>query len=1108
MPKDSADAPQNPDSESQVSLHRIYTGSFAALETGWMEAVAALQRHDPLAEVNVLVGSNILASYLKRRLAENGRPAANVRCHTFPDLMRRLVEPSALSAMPSPLPPLGPAILLESLLAGSVPEAYAALAGYKGFRDALLETFRDLRDADIAEEDLDRILRTGRSDSDRNRHRRALADLYRAYRKEVGRFHDVDDDYRTAIERLAHCPRGIGMRHLLVYGIYDATGQQLRLLTALKHALSLTYFIPFADAAVSDFARPFLESRAADLGVPALPLDPPPLPTSLGQLRARAFGFAQETERTAALPADGSYALVSAPGESRAAIEIIREILRAVHEGVIAGFHEAAVILRQPETDLPVLTEMLRLRGIPYFVQGGGRFADRPISKAVLALSGLEPAGFSREAILVAMELIAASLPESAARMWDVPAWRMLTNDPRFLAGLRAWDAATQAIVDQARHAARRELPWEGSEENGSPADSPEAAGRRLESARLLREGWLLLRSAAAEWPASLSWQDWALFLEQRLGCIFDASPDWPRFLAVLDEIANLQVLHQPETGISKAGGRCSAAGVRAALADSIASLTYPIGRFQRSGVNLLSASSARGLQFPLVLIPGLDEGRFPSKLRQDPLLPDSERIRLQSLPLRARRMDEEKLLFDMAARSAQKRLVLMTSRLDEGSDRERIPSHFFLRAAEAVRGDRVSLRDLAEGLVPGFRSVSLEDPAPEPGALAVDEGEIRLRLIASEKSLARQVLEALMRLDPLRLKRPLEYDQARWQNTLTAYDGRIGKRQLVQWAAQKIGATAGQVSASRFEEYAKCPYCFFLKRVQDLAAWEEPGKVEGMDPLERGTAVHAILENFLKNCAGESFASVPREKLAVLLQQLARSELDKARPAAMPDLLWEIERDALLKVLGEWLEFELERADGSMRIARLEQAFGSFPGTEAHPPYTLPTPMHSFDFRGRIDRIDISRDGKHARVTDYKTGMLPESLTRRVRPPLMGGEKIQLAIYRGALGVLGGFEDLDSVDGEYLYLQPRDGQVRACCFTHEELEASSRALSHVLQILGAGMETGVFFPKTSGTVYPAGHCEYCDYLMICGKDRMKREARKSADPAVVRFMQILEPPQ
>jgi ATP-dependent helicase/nuclease subunit B len=1111
MSKDIPAKPSAPNSESRIPNHYVYTGSFAALEARWMAAVAELQQEDPLAVVNVLVGSNILASYLKRRLARQGCPAANIRFHTFLDLVLRLAGDSGTPSSSAPhLPPLGAPIILEAILEERVPQVYAALSGYKGFRDALLETFRDLRDAGISPDELESDIRSGRRSSDRNNHLLGFAGVYRQYRQQAGRFHDVDDDFRIAIHQASRAPSVFESSHLMIYGIYDATGQQSELLAALKLFLQLSYFIPSADAETAEFVRPFLESCVGELGVQAVHLSSPLGHNSLGLLAEKAFGFSQTEDSSAALPSDGSFAMVSAPGETRTAIEIIREIFRALQDGTIAGFHEAAVVLRQPDADLPILTEMFRLRGIPHFIQGGVRFSARPISKAVLALSRLELANFSHEAILVAMELVAAALPESSAANWDVENWRVLTNEPQFLAGLRSWDTSTQAIVEQlSREVNRLESQTEFDEDHeNAEVSSIKSARERMESAQRLRESWLLMRQAAADWPESLSWREWARFLEQRFSRLLERASDWRHFLAVLDKIANLEVLDQLEIRESRLGFGCSSKRLRSALEAAIASLSCPSGRFQRSGVNLLSASAARGLRFPLVIIPGLDEGRFPAKLRQDPLLPDSERKRLKSLPLKSKRIEEEKLLFDMAARSAEKRLVLMTSRLDEGSDRERIPSQFFLRAAAAVRGGMVSMRDLNADTIPGFRSVSLDAPAPELNLLPVDEGEIRLRLITFEKDFGYQALEALAQREPLRLKRPLDYDRARWKNNLTEFDGRIFNPQLVQWTAQKVGTSSGQVSASRFEEYAKCPYYFFLKRVQGLEAWEELGKVEGMDPLERGTAAHAILEAFLKNCVGDSFLSSQKEKLKQSLELLAHRELEKVRPAGMPDLLWEIERDRFLNVLQAWLEFEYERADGEMRIVRLEQSFGRFAGKEESPPFRLSAGKYMFDFRGRIDRVDVSRDGKRARVIDYKTGKMPDSLTRKVKPMLLGGERIQLAVYRGALSVLDEYAPLESVEAEYLYLQPKDGKIRLCAYAEPELIDAGKALPYILEILKEGMENGIFFARTAGTVYPAGHCDYCDFLMICGKDRMKREARKAADPAVVRFFKILEPLQ
>jgi ATP-dependent helicase/nuclease subunit B len=708
------------------------------------------------------------------------------------------------------------------------------------------------------------------------------------------------------------------------------------------------------------------------------------------------------------------------------------------------------------------------------------------------------------------MELVAASLPQDFTSSWDVQNWKALTNDPSFLGGIESWDRGTDALVERARGELARTEAHRGDAVEGESGHSIRATRTRLESAQSLKDAWQLLRQAAADWPARLSWQEWASFLEQRLEMIVGTSGDWLFFSTVLDELGNLQALNGSEIrdpGFEEAHD-VSREGLKTALVESLSSLSYPAGRFQRSGVNLLSTSAARGLRFPLALIPGLDEGCFPAKVRQDPLLLDSERLRMGTLPIKSKRMDEEKLLFDMAARSAERRLVVMTSRLEESSDREKIPSQFFMRVAAAARGAVVSMRDLSEGTIPGFRSVSLDNPAPAEGEIPVDEGEIRLRLVISERESGRAALEALAEMEPLRLKRSLAYDRARWMNKLTGFDGLISDPLLIQWTAKEIGPSAGQVSASRIEEYAKCPYLFFLKRVVGLEAWEEQGKMEGLVPLDRGLAIHSILEDFLKNLSGEVPRAASREKLLHLLESQACEGLERSRPPGTPDLLWEIERDALIAMLKNWLAFELDRGDEGMDIRLLEQAFGEFGLRAEHPALRLRAGSHTFDFRGRIDRIDVSRDGKRARVIDYKTGTLPESMARKTRTPLMSGERIQIVIYRGALSVIGGFKGLEEVEGEYLYLQPRDGHVVPCSFTDEELQEASAALPDILEILGNGIEEGVFFARTRGMIRPYGHCDFCDYLPICGKDRMQREERKRGDPAVQRFLRIVEPLQ
>jgi ATP-dependent helicase/nuclease subunit B len=1093
---------------------RVFTGTFESLEARFFETIEEKQAGDPLAPVAVLVGSNILAAYLRSRIATRGRSIANVRYYTFLDLVAKLCAAAGDVRRKRRLPHLGASLLLADLLEEQSPEVFARVAGYAGFRAVLLDTFRDLRDAGITPDVLERAFPGLQGlTPDRAKHMRGLNELYRRFRTRLTSFQDVADDFRRASASTCAADRILGTASLLIYGIYDVTGIQAALLRSLHEAMELTYFIPYVNETASRFAKPFLEARTRDSGAPPVSLPQKERADGLRLLTRRVFSSPEESSSSAVsspIKDDGSLTMVSAPGASRASAEIVRELLRAAHDGVIRGFHESAVILRHPEEELPILTEAFRLRRIPYYVHGGSAFSRRPLARAVMAVAGLESESFSRRSVLTAMEMIAAALPADAAEAWDVPRWRALVNTPRFLAGLEAWDRGTEALVKELQLDLQRvEGGRSPAEESDEEAEDGVRASiyhlrQRMAAALSLCSGWAALRRTAADWPAFATWPEWIVLLQDRFGSLLEKSTDWPAFSNVIDDLASLGELSM--TGDRE--GRVSRARIVPILAEATDALTCHEGRFQQSGVNLLSAAAARGLRFPLVIIPGLEEGRFPARLRQDPMLLDAERRQLGRpplLPLKSLRIDEEELLFAMAVGSAERRLVLVTSRLDEASDREKIPSQFFLRCAAAARGTPLTLNELNPEIVPALRSVSLDNPGPGKGQVAIDRGEIRLGLLTEDPAHARTALAEIAELEPSLMKGPVAYDHARWLQKLTQYDGHIQDPSLWPIVERMLGTGNSQMSASRVEEYAKCPYLFYLRRVQGLEKWEEEEQVDSLDPLVRGQVMHSILEGFMKEVEGERFVRTALPELAAALTSRASRTLEACRPAAMPDLLWEIERDRLLATLHEWLRFEKEDRDSVWRPIYMERTFGRFGGVTESPPYNVQSERAAIEFRGRIDRIDVSPDGRHARVIDYKTGTLPLSMRGGKRTLLMGGEKIQLAVYCGALAGMPELAAVESVEGEYLHLQSRDGTVAACSYTGDDLRTAMQRLPETLSIISEGIAGGIFPARASGSVFPDGHCDYCDFLTICGKDRKRRQESKGSDPAVKRLGRLQE---
>jgi RecB family exonuclease len=627
-------------------------------------------------------------------------------------------------------------------------------------------------------------------------------------------------------------------------------------------------------------------------------------------------------------------------------------------------------------------------------------------------------------------------------------------------------------------------------------------AEARAEAARQLREGWIRLAEAASAWPAAESWAGWVSLLQQRLCPLLGRSKDWSSFMQVLDSLSQLDAVART-AGVEQ---RVPFGRMVSTLEESIRRFFVPAGRLGRSGVNLIGISAARGLRFPLVIVAGLEEGRFPARLRQDPLLLDGERGSIGEparLPLKSLRGDEEKLLFDMAVRSAGRRLVLAASRLDEETDREILPSEFFLRAVSATAGRMLAAREVTEAAVPAFRSVSLENPAPRPGLPAVDDGEILLRLITAVPAERRTAVAALSRRLPELLAGPVRYLESRWVARLTPYDGRIFDSRLASRIAHDFGPSAGPVSASRIEEYAACPYRFFLKRVMGLERWEEAEAAETLDPLERGIVVHAILERFMRQFRGERFTLAAAEELQKSLLAEARPLLEEARPAGIPALLWEIERERLEALLAGWLEFEMARRADGLLPDLFEFSFGTFDTPGAAGSLTVRGGSHSFEFRGRIDRVDRSPDGGAARVIDYKTGRFPTSLNKLPDNPLMGGERVQIAVYREALRQLDESGGPKSATGEYLHLDPQQRKAVQGLYSDELLREAANKLPALLEVVGDGMTGGIFFRRTQGLVWGDGNCSHCDFPSVCGRDRQARTEHKAGDPEVIRLTSL-----
>ena len=96
-------------------------------------------------------------------------------------------------------------------------------------------------------------------------------------------------------------------------------------------------------------------------------------------------------------------------------------------------------------------------------------------------------------------------------------------------------------------------------------------------------------------------------------------------------------------------------------------------------------------------------------------------------------------------------------------------------------------------------------------------------------------------------LRRSVTERWARAKRSWSQYDGlvRITEATRPFLQMQRLGARPYSVSA--LQQYASCPYRFFLSAAYRLAPLEEPEPLQRMDPLTKGSLFHQVQAEFFR---------------------------------------------------------------------------------------------------------------------------------------------------------------------------------------------------------------------------------------------------------------------
>jgi CRISPR/Cas system-associated exonuclease Cas4 (RecB family) len=833
---------------------------------------------------------------------------------------------------------------------------------------------------------------------------------------------------------------------------------------------------------------------------------------SLANLQTHLFEDSAPPERDL----DARVVLRSWPGEARECVEIARGIQAEAQRGV--AFDRMAIFLPAQHDYTSHLDEALRRAEVPAFFATGTTRPDAA-GRALLALLGCAADGLSARRFAEYLSLGQVPQPDVQAARAAAPDTVWAPPEHDLVAPVIAdaiGGAAPEPAVDDPLPADPEREPvvdgvvrtpwrWEQLLVDAAVIGRKERWGRRLaglEAELRLRRDALVDEDEARAARAERALADvghlraFALPLIERLAAL----PERARWGEWLDHLRALAAvaLRDPEHVLAALAelapmapvGPIELDEVRLVLTERLRELRDRPSRRRYGAVFVAPAHAARGLVFDVVFVAGLAERIVPRKITEDPILLDASRRALApTLATQPDRVAAERLALRLAVGAARERVVLSYPRLDMAQGRPRVPSFYTLEALRAAEGPLPSFEEIARR-ARGEGGARLGWPAPERCEDAIDDAEYDLALLAplldADPETTRGTARYLLGANP-HLARALRARARRWwRSRWTPADGLVDVDEVGRAALARHQLAARSFSPTALQNFAACPYRFFLQAVHRLQPREEPIALEALDPLTRGALFHDVQYALLTKLRAEGRLPVTRASCedcqnAVdgVLAEVAAAYREKLAPAIAR--VWDDGIAGVRADLREWLRLAAED-DGGWVPHRFELSFGIADRDRANAdPASTPEPVAiggGLKLRGAIDLVERHARGR-VRVTDHKTGKV------RARPGVVvgGGEILQPVLYALAC--------------ERLLPEPvAAGRLYYCTAAggYEErvvpLDDTSRAAAAtVTAIVDRALREG-FLPAAPA----ARACVYCDYRSVCGPYEEVRTKRKPAD--------------
>ncbi|MCY3921926.1 MAG: exodeoxyribonuclease V subunit gamma [Chloroflexi bacterium] len=1037
---------------SQATAHAYGREAQQALREAIKRCKTIDGAYDPLAPVTIVAPSSVSGYHVRRAFGRLPGGLVNVQFKPLRALLE-LVGSGELANQGRR--PLGDAYRHEAIRA--VAEADRSAFGDLPIEDAMLRTLEQrFAEFDQCDDDALDLISAGGVVP------RYLVDRYQAFRGLTASFYSNRDLSESAITALSGRPKTLDdIGSVIVYLPEDLTGSERRFLEALKRYTDVRVIVGLSGDAES------VDNRVLDY-----------------------WSAAGETSRPAVPVAQR---IVQAPDPEEEVRSAIRDIAASLQSEDPTPLHRAAILYREPDPYARICAEQLDAAAVPWNGRNArtlGQSIAGSVFAGVLRLLQESTPSWASD---VAPWLAAGPVRDGDGNPAPTARWNQLARSANLQRGPQDW------LVRLQRYRANRQEDLERLQRDPDDERPGRLSWVRSEITQIdqLVRFTTQLADFLHDLPADAAWSEFAERTRRQLRTLTGDRNAFAQAVHLEDddlELARWDDVEALLESLSALDDLGATTRIRFASA-AARGLARQVGHHGRlgDGVYVGSLHSALGMEWDVVYIVGAAERTLPAARAEDPLLSDDLRARA-SLPVSRDQITRERSDF-LAALHAADRRVLSYARADVRAQQARLPSRWLLESATALHGERVYASKINEI---GGGAIEVTPSFEQAVTNETEYADLNEYDLAGLRRSANPAAHYLALATPS-LSRGYEQRSWRAAQALTRWDGLI---------ADGVPQAASQPhSAGALQDWATCPYRYFLGRVLHLEEREDPRDDLQITPLDKGSLIHDILERFFKTTPtqpepGAGWSDADRDRLFAIAED--RMQHAEEQGLTGRGLLWQRDRQRILDDLRTLLDADdFHRARFQVRQIAGELTFGRLDGS-AGPVELALGDGSTLPLRGRIDRIDQSDGGDLIMVIDYKTGGEFPRKRELEEDPVVGGRYLQLPIYAVAARQLLESGVGDVVRSAYWYITERGG------FAFNEVpwsDENSARFGSVVDLVIESIKQGRF-PANPGEEYRrtrGRHCAYCSFDAICPAERRRNWERIRLDPQLADYVELSE---